>query len=104
MDKTTTLMIRAACGVVLAVPVLLILGWIGDTVFVQPRQQMEQRYREKQRALKRGQYACVSNAVQALELVDSGISGLTRAEAEQALQECCDALKGYHAGCDSEGD
>ena len=81
MDKTTTLMIRAACGVVIAVPTFLILGWIGDTVFVQPRQQMEQRYREKQRALKSGQYACVSNAVQALELVDSGISGLTRAEA-----------------------
>ena len=100
MDKTTTLMIRAACDVVIAVPVLLILGWIGDTVFVQPRLRMEQQFRDKQRF----KSSCVESAKQALELAKSGISSLTRAEAEQALRECCDVLQGYQAACDSEGD
>ena len=98
MDKTTTLMICAACGVVLAVPALLILGWIGDTVFVQPRQQMEQRYREKQRFQRAAQYDRITNALEAMELAESGV-GLTRAKAEQLLQEACDAYSGYHAGC-----
>ena len=102
MDKTTTLMIRAACGVVIAVPTLLILGWIGDTVFVQPRQQMEQRYREKQRAQKAAQYDRITTALEAIELAESGV-GLTRAKAKQALLEACLAYRGYHAGCD-QGD
>ena len=102
MDKTTTLMIRAACGVVIAVPSLLILGWIGDSFIVQPRLRLEQQSREKTRFQKIGQRQCVDSAKEALELVRSGISGLTKTEAEQALQECCAAYKGYHEGCDSQ--
>ena len=101
MDKTTTWMIRAACGVVLAVPAFLILGWIGDSVFVQPRLRMEQQFREKSRFKRIGQRDCIDSAKEALELVDSGISGLTRAEAEQAFQECCAAYDGYYEGCES---
>ena len=102
MDKTTTWMIRAACGVVIAIPSLLVLVWISDAV-LQSRLQEEQRrleqLMEQRRAKEGAQYARIRRAQEAIEYAESGV-GLTKAEAWQLLQEACDAYSGYHDGCD----
>ena len=98
MDKTTTWMIRAACGVVIAIPSLLVLSWISDAV-LQSRLQEEQRRVEQLRAKEGAQYARITRAQEAIEYAESGV-GLTKAEAWQLLQEACDAYSGDHDGCD----
>ena len=98
MDKTTTWMIRAACGVVIAIPSLLVLSWISDAV-LQSRLQEEQRRVEQLRAKRDAQYNRISNALRAIEYAEAGV-GLTKAEAWQLLEEACDAYPGYHSGCD----
>ena len=98
MDKTTTWMIRAACGVVIAIPSLLVLGWISDAVLVQPRLQEEQRRVEQLRAKEGAAYARITRALEAIEYAESGV-GLTKAEAEQLLQEACDAYSGDRDAC-----
>ena len=99
MDKTTTWMIRAACGVVIAIPSLLVLSWVNDAFLVQPRLREEQRRVEQLRAKEGAEYARITRAQEAIEYAESGV-GLTKAEAWQLLQEACDAYSGDHDGCD----
>ena len=92
-------MIRAACGVVIAIPSLLVLSWVNDAVLVQPRLREEQRRVEQLRVKESAEYLRITRALEAIEYAESGV-GLTKARAWQLLQEACDAYSDYHDGCD----
>ena len=82
---------------VIAIPSLLVLGWISDAVRLQEAQEA-QRLIEQRRAKEGAQYKRITRALEAIEYAESGV-GLTKEEAEQLLQEAFDAYSGDHDGC-----